>query len=55
VLLGTLLGNTLGTYGTYWELEGNMFGNKEKMKKKSSPPKTLKSSFFCWEGGRGLG
>jgi hypothetical protein len=42
VLFGTLLGNTLGTYGTYWELEGNMFGNKEKMKKKILPTQNLK-------------
>jgi hypothetical protein len=32
VLLGTPWGNTLGTYRTYWELEGNMSGTKEKRK-----------------------
>jgi len=34
----THLGNTLGTLGTYWELEGNLLGTKEKKWKKSLTP-----------------
>jgi len=30
-----MLGNTLGTWGTYWKLEGNIMGTKEKWEKKS--------------------
>jgi len=35
-----MLGNTLGTWGTYWELKGNILRthSEPKMKKKSLPP-----------------
>jgi hypothetical protein len=37
---GNTLGNTLGTYGTYWELKGTI-GNKGKMKKNDTHPCSL--------------
>jgi len=30
-----MLGNTLGTWGTYWKLDGNIMGTKEKWEKKN--------------------
>jgi hypothetical protein len=44
------IGKTLGEHtgnlmGTHWELEGNMVGNKGKMKK--NPPSLLRPHFEC--------
>jgi hypothetical protein len=41
---GNTLGNTLGTYGTYWEFK-RIVGNKGKMKKNDTHP--------CFIGNKG--
>jgi hypothetical protein len=45
---GIVLGNILGTWGTYWKLERNIMGTKEKWKKKIllSATETLSSSLM---------